>query len=155
VTATQTTARRQAIENIPTGTRLERRRFVSRERLGRIIGATGAGCATLLWAFLALSFLAFLVDADSFGFGIIIGLPVVLLSSTFAVVAASDLAALLRRADRLVPWRLATTHAVLAIVLLWAQAWIPGLVVGAIAATQFVALQLFRQMTPSQPAPQR
>ena len=132
-----------------------------RERVGRIIGATGGVCASALWGFIVFAVLALLVEPASGlrGLVLIIAMPMGAIAAVLFVVSVADVIVLARRVDVGMPWRVAATHVVMALVVLGigggAQAWLAASALLAISATQVIAIRLFRQMTPSHATSQR
>ena len=127
-----------------------------REKIGRLIGAIGGACASALWGFLVFAAVAILIEP---GTGleklvVIVAMPVGVLASMLLVASVADVIILARRVDTSMPWRIASTHVVLALVMLWGGAVLGAIAMFAISATQIVAIRLF-QMTPSHASSQR
>lgn len=131
-----------------------------REHVGRIIGATGGVCASALWGFIVFSALALLMEPASGvrGLVLIVAMPMGAMAAVLFVVSVADVIVLARRVDVGMPWRVAATHVVMALVVLWigggTRAWLGASALLAISATQVIAIRLF-QMTPSHAASQR
>lgn len=130
---------------------------VQREKVGRFIGATGAVCASAIWGFIVFAVLALLIEPRR---GLdklvaIIAMPFGAIAAMLLVVSAATAITLVKRADTSMPWRIASTHLVMAVAALWIGG--PGLAVLAmlaIAATQVIAIRLL-QTTPSHASSQR
>jgi hypothetical protein len=127
------------------------------EKVGRFIGATGAACASAIWGFLVFAALALLIEphAGWRGLVVIIAMPMGALAAMFLVASVATVIILAKRADTSMPWRIATTHVVMAALGLWWGG--PGIAVFAllaIAATQLIAIRLL-QTTPSHASSQR
>ena len=130
-----------------------------RQRVGRFIGATGAACAALFWGFIVLSVIALLLEPNPGwrALGLIIAMPMGVLSAMLLTVSVYDVIVLARRADVAMPWRVAAVHLLLAVAVLYldgTRAWLAAGALLAVAATQMIAIRLF-QMTPSHAASQR
>ena len=128
-----------------------------REKVGRFIGATGAACASAIWGFLVFAALALLIEPHQGwrGLVLIIAMPLGAMAAVLLVASVATVIILAKRADTSMPWRIASTHLVMAGVALWAGG--PGLAalaLLAIAGTQVIAIRLI-QMTPSHASSQR
>ena len=131
------------------------------ETAGRIIGALGALCAAAFWGVMLIAALGILIDPGKglAALVVLIAIPMGALASVLFVVSAADFVVLARRADTSMPWRVAATHAVMAVAIVWigsagAQRWLGAAALLVICATQLIAIRLF-QMMPSQPSSQR
>ena len=125
------------------------------DRVGRVIGASGAACATLLWGALLLGFVAMLIEPGGrHKWAVVIAMPFGVIAAMMFAVAVADLVVLVRRADQSLPWRVGGAHAFLAILALWSGHMMLAIAPLLIAGTQLVAIRLF-QMMPSQPSSQR
>ncbi len=141
-------ARGQAIKEMHAGTRLVHRPDMRRERVGRLVGAIGGACASLMWGLLLLGCLAWLLDPPRGLAGIaIIGiLPISVIAVLLFVASVASVVVLYRRADTQMPWRVGTVHLLLALVIAYSwKGWIVALVFITIAASQLVAIHLMRQ----------
>ena len=130
---------------------------VQREKVGRFIGATGAACASAIWGFLVFAVLALLIEPHHGWRGIIliIAMPMGAMAAVLLVASVATVIILAKRADTSMPWRIAATHVVMALVGLWIGG--PGigvLALLAIAGTQVIAIRLL-QTTPSHASSQR
>ena len=130
---------------------------VQRQKVGRFIGATGAICASAIWGVIVFAVLALLVEPRG-GWEklvLIIAMPFGALAAMLLVASVATAITLVKRADTSMPWRIATTHVVMAVAALWIGG--SGLAVFAllaIAGTQMVAIRLI-QTTPSHASSQR
>lgn len=131
------------------------------EKVGRAIGAIGGACASAVWGFLVFAAAALLIDPGTGleGLVVIVAMPVGAMASVLFVASVANVIILARRADTSMPWRIAATHVVMALVILWiggmgSSALLGALAMLAISATQVIAIRLF-QMTPSHASPQR
>jgi hypothetical protein len=118
------------------------------QQLGRFIGATGAGCASLLWTVVVLGAIAAFLEPKFID--VIIAIPVGALAVVLLVVSVWDVAVLVQRAEIELPWRVGVMHVAMAIFVLY---FVGSVLIGgallAIAATQMIAIRLI-QVTPSQ-----
>lgn len=131
------------------GTGLVLPRRVRRERVGRVIGATGGVVASLLWGILLFGCVVFLIEPPSgiAGIAILGVLPLCVLAMALFVVSIGDVVVLARRVDTDMPGRVAAVHLVLAALLAYSRhAWLPAVGLAAIGASQLVALRLFRKI---------
>jgi hypothetical protein len=141
------------------GTRLVRRVRVThqrRQRLGRIVGGAGAVVASLFWGVLVLAVVSLLIEPTDFErFVLIFAIPMGVLASVLFVVCLIDVVVLARRVDVGNPWRVASLHVLMTVVLLWMRgSLLVAAIPASIAVSQIIAIRLF-QMTPSQASSHR
>jgi hypothetical protein len=129
---------------------------VQRERLGRVIGATGGVLASVLWGILLFGCVVMMIEPPTgiAGIAMLFVLPVSVLATGMFVVSVGAVVVLARRVDTSMPSRVAVVHLVLAALLAYGRhQWVAALVLAAIGISQVVAIRL--QMTPSHAVSQR
>lgn len=131
-----------------------------RVAIGRIIGAAGGVCAAVGWGVLVFAVASLLIEpAGLKKLVLVVAMPMGAMAAVLFVVAVADVVVLARRADTAMPWRVAATHFVMALALLWIggggpRAWVGAMSLFGICATQLIAIRLI-QMTPSHASSQR
>ena len=85
---------------------------------GRLIGAAGAVCSTVFWCAMLYVVATILIEPSNPALGLRVAMPMAVFASVLVVIAAADVITLARRADLALPWRVASTHTVMALVVL-------------------------------------